>query len=169
MHTVLAGTPGPAPSALPAIVVVAILVLAVGGAFGVAALMGSSWRRSQAGARREALAGGVTAIWPVAMRREGYLSVHGPGMRGGSVSLQGGFIVVVQASPVARTLNSGEFYFPARETRLSVDSGLFGRERLVISGPSGGQATVVCVTPGSRAVLEQMWKALIAAGATYGQ
>jgi hypothetical protein len=38
-------------------------------------------------------------------------------------------------------------------------------ERLVISGPSGGQYARASVTPTSRAVLEQMWNALVEAGA----
>jgi hypothetical protein len=169
MHNVLAGNPGPATSPVTAVVVVMILVLAAGGAFGVAALRGPGWRRRQAGVRREALSGDVTATWPVEVQGEGYFTFHGPGMRGGRVSLRGGFIEVAHASPVARTLNGAELCFPARETRLSVESSLFGRERLVISGPSGGRAAVARVAPGSRVVLEQIWKALIAAGATYGQ
>ena len=143
----LAGNPGPTTSPVTAVVVVVILVLAVGGAFGVAALRGSSWRRSQAGARQEALSGDVTATWPAEVQGEGYFAFHGPGMSGGRVSLRGGFIEVAHASPVARALNRGEFYFPARETRLSVDSSLFGRDRLVISGPSGGQAAAALLPP----------------------
>ena len=150
------------------IVAVLVLVLVVGGAFGLAALRGSGWHRSQADARREVLAADVTASWPVQMRREGYFAFHGPGMAEGSVTLRGGFIEVAHSWSVARALNAGEFYFPAQETQLWVESDFFGRERLVISGPSGGQPALVFVTPGSRAVLEQMWHALTAAGATRG-
>ena len=99
------------------------------------------------------------------MRREGSVVFHGAGLEEGRVSLRGGFIEVVHTWSVGRALNRGEFYFPARETQLWVESGAFGGERLVISGFSGGQPAVVWVTPGSRAALEQMWHALIAAGA----
>jgi hypothetical protein len=165
MHSILAGNPGPQTSPVTAIVVVGVLVLVVGGAFGLAALAGSSWHKSQADARQEAHAGDVTASWPVEMRREGFFVFHGAGLQGGRVSLRGGFIEVAHTWPVARALNRGEFYFPARETRLWVESGVFGRERLVISGSSGGQPARVSVSPGSRAVLEQMWNALAEAGA----
>jgi len=148
------------------IVAVLVLVLVVGGAFGLAALRGSGWHRSQADARREVLAADVAASWPVQVRREGYFVFHGAGMAAGRVSLRGGFIEVAHSGSVARALNRGEFYFPAGETRLWVESDVFGRERLVISGPSDGQPARVFVIPGSRAVLEQMWHALTAAGAT---
>jgi hypothetical protein len=149
------------------VVVVVVLVLIAAGVLGMAAHRGSSWRQDQAGARQEALAGDVTASWPVQIRTEGLFAFRGPGMRGGLVSLRGGFIVVVHAAPAARLLNQGEFYFAAREARLWVESGAFGRrEWLVISGPSSGQCALVSVSPGSHAVLGQMWHALLAAGAT---
>jgi hypothetical protein len=165
MHSILAGNPGPQTSPVTAIAVVGVLVLVMGGAVGLAALAGTSWHKSQADARQEAHAGDVTAIWSVGMRREGFFVFHGAGMRAGLVSLRGGFIEVAHVLAVARTLNRGEFYFPARETRLWVESGAFGRERLVISGPSGGQPAQVSVSPGNRAALVQMWNALIEAGA----
>jgi hypothetical protein len=168
MRSVLAGNPGPATSPGTVILLLVVLLLAVVGVFGVAALAGFSWRRSQADARTEAYAQHITASWPVGMRTEGYFVFHGPGTKAGRVSLRGGFIEVAHTWSVSRTLNKGEFYFPARETQLWVEAGAFGRERLVISGPSGGQAALVSVSPGSRAALVQMWKALAEAGATLG-
>jgi len=166
MLHVLAGNPGPQTSPVTVIVVVTVLVLIVGGAFGLAALAGSSWHKSQAGARQEALAEPITISWPVKMRREGSVVFHGAGLEEGRVSLRGGFIEVAHTWAVGRALNRGEFYFPARETQLWVESSAFGGERLVISGFSGGQPAVVWVTPASRAALEKMWHALIAAGAS---
>jgi hypothetical protein len=75
--------------------------------------------------------------------------------------------VVAHVAPAARLLNQGEFCFAAREARLWVEGAIVGRrEWLVISGPSGGQHALVAVSPGSHAVLGQMWHALLAAGAT---
>jgi hypothetical protein len=168
MRSVLAGNPGPATSPGTVIFFMVVLLVAVVGAFVVATLAGSSWRRSQAGARTEAYAQHIRATWPVVMRTKGYFVFHGPGTKAGRVSLRGGFIEVTHTWSVSRTLNRGEFYFPARETRLWVEAGAFGRDRLVISGPSGGQAALVSVSPGSRDALVQMWKALVEAGATPG-
>jgi hypothetical protein len=165
MFHILAGSQGPQTSPMTAIVIATVLVLLVGGAFGLAALAGSAWHKGQAGARLEAEAEPVTVSWPVKMRREGAVVFHGVGLEEGRVSLRGGFIVVAHEWSVGRALNRGDFYFPAATTQLEVESGAFGRERLVIGGFSGGQPAVVHVTPGSRAALEQMWHALIAAGA----
>jgi hypothetical protein len=148
------------------LILAAVLVLLVGGAFGVAALAGSAWHKGQAGARHEAGAEPVTVSWPVRMRREGTVRFHGAGLEEGRVSLRGRFIEVAHTWSAGRALNRGEFYFPATETQLTVESGAFGREWLVISGLSAGQPAAVWVTPGSRAALEQMWHALIAAGAS---
>jgi hypothetical protein len=166
MLHILAGNQGPQTSPVTVIVVAAVLVLLVGGAFGLAALSGAAWHKGQAGARREAEAEPAIVSWPVKMRREGALLFHGVGLEEGRVSLRGEFIEVAHTWPVGRALNRGEFYFPARETQLWVESGVSGGERLVISGFSGGQPAVVYVTPSNRAALEQMWHALIAAGAS---
>ena len=162
----LAGNPGPQTSPVTVIVVAAALVLIVGGGFGLAALAGSAWRKGQEGARQATDAEPVTASWPVKMRREGAVVFHGAGLQEGRVSLRGGFIEVAHTWSIGRALNRGEFYLPARETQLSVESGSFGRDLLVISGFSGGQPAVVSVVPGNRATLDQMWHALIAAGAS---
>ena len=166
MLHVLAGSQGPQTSPATVIVVAAVLVLIVGGGFGVAALAGSSWHKGQASARQEAESEPVTASWPVRMRRETPVFFHGVGLEDGRVSLRGAFIEVTHTWSLGRALNRGEFYFTARETRLAVESGAFGGERLVISGFSAGQPAVVWVNPGSRAALEDMWHALIAAGAS---
>jgi hypothetical protein len=166
MLHLLAGNPEPQTSPVTAIVVAAVLVLLVGGAFGLAVLAGSGWHKGQVGARQETRAEPVAVSWPVRMRREGGVVFHGVGLQDGRVSLRGGFIEVVNTWSVGRALNRGEFYFLARETHLAVESGVFDGERLVISGFSGGQPAVVWVTPGGRVALEQMWHALIAAGAS---
>ena len=104
--------------------------------------------------------------WPVEIRREGYFVFHGIGLQEGQVSLRDGLIEVGHTWSVARRLNRGQFRFPARETRIGVESGAFGRQWLVISGPSGGRPAFVSIRPLSRAALEEIWHALVAAGAS---
>ena len=135
MLHILAGNQGPQTSPVTAIVVAAVLVLLVGGAFGLAALAGSAWRKGQAGARREAEAEPVIVSWPVKMRREGAVLFHGAGLEEGRVSLRGQFIEVAHTWSVGRALNRSEFHFPARETQLEAESGVFGGNGRLAQAP----------------------------------
>jgi len=108
----------------------------------------------------------VSHVWAVRIKKDGpaLLALHGPGLESGWVAIRGDFIEV-QQGPVARRLTGTDYRFCAREAWLSVAPAAFGREWLVITGTSDGQPAFVSVSPGSRVRLEQMWHALVAAGA----
>ena len=108
----------------------------------------------------------VTARWPVRIRTDDLFKFHGPGLDSGWLCLRGDFIEVTQG-PVARRLNGLEFSFPAREAWLRVEPGdfSFGRQWLTITGTSRGRPAFVSVSAGGRGALEELWHALIAAGA----
>jgi hypothetical protein len=122
--------------------------------------------RRRAAGRAAARLAGVTACWPVRIRTEDVLKFHGPGLDSGWLSLRGDFIEVTQG-PVARRLNRLEFSFLAREAWLRVEPGdfNFGRQWLTITGTCGGRPAFVSVSAGGRGALEELWHALIAAGA----
>lgn len=169
MHNVLAGNPGPPPSPATIIATVAFLALGAGIVLGGAARAGSRWRASQADARREALAQDVTASWSVWMTRpDSSRTLRGRDLDLARLSLRGGFIEAAHVLSVVRFLNRGEFYFPARETQIQIRRapGVFRREELIISGPSGGQPAHISISATNSAALHEIWNALIAAGAT---
>ena len=122
--------------------------------------------RRRAAGRAAARLAGVTARWPVRIRTEDLFRFHGPGLDSGWLSLRGDFIEITQG-PVARRLNQLEFSFLAREAWLRVEPGDFGfgRQWLTVTGTSGGGPAFVSVSAGGRAALEELWHALIAAGA----
>ena len=122
------------------------------------------FRRRAAG--RAAQLADVNARWPVRIRTENPFKFHGPGLDFGWLSLRGDFIEITQG-PVARRLNRIEFSFLAREAWLRVEPGdfSFGRQWLTVTGTSGGQPAFVSVSAGGRGALEELWHALIAAGA----
>jgi hypothetical protein len=122
--------------------------------------------RRQAGRRAAPPVADVTARWPVRIRTEDPFRFHGPGLDSGWLSLRGDFIEITQR-PVARRLNRVEFSFLAREAWLRVEPGdfSFGRQWLTVTGTSGGRPAFVSVSAGGRGALEELWHALIAAGA----
>jgi hypothetical protein len=122
--------------------------------------------RRRAAGRAAARLADVTARWPVRIRTEDLFKFHGPGMDSGWLSLRGDFIEITQA-PAARRLNRLEFCFLAREAWLRVEPGdfSFGRQWLTITGTCGGRPAFVSVSAGGRGALEELWHALIAAGA----
>jgi hypothetical protein len=122
--------------------------------------------RRRAAGRAAAQLADVTARWPVRIRTDDLFTFHGPGMDSGWLCLRGDFIEVTQG-PVARRLNGLEFSFPAREAWLRVEPGdySFGRQWLGITGTSSGRPAYVSVSPGRRGAVEELWHALIAAGA----
>ena len=109
----------------------------------------------------------VSARWPVRIRTEDLFKFHGPGLDSGWLCLQGGYIEIIPG-PVARRLNGFEFRFPAREAWLRVEPGdfRFGRQWLTITGTARGRPAFVSVSAGGRGALEELWHALIAAGAS---
>jgi hypothetical protein len=122
------------------------------------------FRRQVSG--RAAQRADVSARWPVRIRTESPFKFHGPGLDRGWLSLRGDFVEITQG-PVARRLNRIEFSFLAREAWLRVEPGdfSFGRQWLTITGTSRGRPAFVSVSAGGRGALEELWHALIAAGA----
>jgi len=122
--------------------------------------------RRQAAGRAAARLADVTARWPVRIRTENPFKFHGPGLDSGWLSLRGDFIVITQG-PVARRLNGLAFNFPLREAWVRVEPGdfSFGRQWLTITGTCGGRPAFVSVSAGGRGALEELWHALVAAGA----
>lgn len=122
--------------------------------------------RRRAAGRAAARLANVTARWPVRIRSDALFEFHGPGLDSGWLSLRGDFIEITQG-PVARRLNRLEFSFLARETWLRVEPGdfSFGRQWLTITGTTGGRPAFVSVSAGGRGALEELWHALMAAGA----
>jgi hypothetical protein len=118
--------------------------------------------------RRQAAArlAGITARWPVRIRTESPVKFHGPGLDSGWLCLCGDFIQITQGS-VARRVNGLEFSFLVQEAWLRVEPGdfNFGRQWLTITGTSGGRPAFVSVSAGGRGALEELWHALMAAGA----
>jgi hypothetical protein len=127
-----------------------------------AAVASSRRRGAQAAGREAALAWEAAASWPVRIKPDSPLRIHGPGMDAGRVTLRGDFIEV---TPAARMFNGREYYFPAREAWLHIEDGSFGREWVVITGISSGKPAFVSVCAGNRGATEGLWRALTAAGA----
>ena len=150
-----------------AVITVAVVLLAlVGGTFVLQLLVASRRRQREAPGRAAAAAAPVTASWPVQIRREGRMTVHGPGLDAGRVGVRGEFIEVTHSTALGRALHGREYYFPARQAWLLVEPGVFGREWLIITGTSSGEPATVALSPtGGRSALEGLWHALIAAGA----
>lgn len=122
--------------------------------------------RRRAADRAAARLADVTARWPVRIRTDDLVRFHGPSLDSGWLILHGEFIEVTQG-PVARRLNGCDFSFPAREAWLRVEPAdfSFGRQWLTITGTSRGRPAFVSVSAGGRGALEELWHALIAAGA----
>jgi len=148
------------------IAVAAVLIALVGGAFALQLLVASRRRQREAPGRTAAAAAPVTADWPVQIRREGPMTVRGPGLDAGRVALRGEFIEVAHTATLRRALHGREYYFPARQAWLLIEPGALGRQWLVITGTSSGEPATVALSPaGGRTGLEQLWNALVAAGA----
>jgi hypothetical protein len=147
-------------SAITALIVVGCLVLAWVGMIA----LGLHKYRSRRPAREAARARPVTFAVPVKLRSTKTLGgFHGPGSDYVTLTVRGDLVEVASPHRIFQVIAQQEFYLDAGAVTFGVERGFRGRERISITGTSGGRYVELSVS--SVFGLRPIWDALTAAGA----
>ena len=149
--------------ALPAVFVLIVVACGLIGWIGMIVLAFQQYR-SRRPAREAARARPVTFAMPVKLRPvRTFGSFRGPGSDFVTLTVRGDLIEVASPHRLFQVLAQQEFYLDAVTVTFGVERGYRGKERISITGTSGGRYVELSVS--SVFGLRPIWDALTAAGA----